>query len=145
MRCPRCQHENASSMKFCGECGVRLSAVCSACGTANGPAQKFCGECGAPLGAKARGVDVWGRSVMRISAPDGWRMRTGSLATGLMRRGSGGNEGPRAPHPPRDRLNRRSGKRAEAREHLTTATTMLREMGMRFWLEQAEAETTTLA
>ena len=27
-----------------------------------------------------------------------------------------------------------------AREHLTTATTMYREMDMRFWLEQAEAE-----
>jgi hypothetical protein len=28
----------------------------------------------------------------------------------------------------------------EAHEHLTTATTMYREMDMRFWLEQAEAE-----
>jgi len=27
-----------------------------------------------------------------------------------------------------------------AREHLTTATTMYREMDMRFWLEPAEAE-----
>jgi hypothetical protein len=27
-----------------------------------------------------------------------------------------------------------------AQEHLTTATTMFREMDMRFWLEQAEAE-----
>jgi len=27
-----------------------------------------------------------------------------------------------------------------ATEHLTTATAMYREMGMRFWLEQAEAE-----
>jgi hypothetical protein len=26
MRCPRCQHENASSMKFCGECGAALGA-----------------------------------------------------------------------------------------------------------------------
>jgi class 3 adenylate cyclase/tetratricopeptide (TPR) repeat protein len=37
-------------------------------------------------------------------------------------------------------LSRRSGKREQAREHLTTATTMYREMDMRFWLEQAEAE-----
>jgi class 3 adenylate cyclase/tetratricopeptide (TPR) repeat protein len=37
-------------------------------------------------------------------------------------------------------LYRRTGKREEAREHLTTATTMYREMDMRFWLEQAEAE-----
>ena len=30
-------------------------------------------------------------------------------------------------------------RRNEAREHLITATTMYREMDMRFWLEQAEA------
>ena len=38
------------------------------------------------------------------------------------------------------KLSRRTGQREEAREHLTTATTMYREMGMRFWLEQAETE-----
>jgi hypothetical protein len=38
------------------------------------------------------------------------------------------------------RLSRRTGKREEAREHLTTATSMYREMDMRFWLEQAERE-----
>jgi tetratricopeptide (TPR) repeat protein len=37
------------------------------------------------------------------------------------------------------KLCRRTGKRQEAHEHLTTATTMYREMDMRFWLEQAEA------
>ncbi len=36
------------------------------------------------------------------------------------------------------KLYRRTGKRQEAQEHLTTATTMYREMDMRFWLEQAE-------
>ena len=36
-------------------------------------------------------------------------------------------------------LHRRTGKREQAHEHLTTARTMYREMGMRFWLEQAEA------
>jgi hypothetical protein len=35
---------------------------------------------------------------------------------------------------------RRTGKRQEAHEHLTTATTMYREMDMRFCPEQAEAE-----
>lgn len=38
------------------------------------------------------------------------------------------------------RLHRRVGRHQEAREHLTTATTMYREMGMRFWLERAEGE-----
>jgi Tfp pilus assembly protein PilF len=33
----------------------------------------------------------------------------------------------------------RTGKRDQAQEHLATATTMYREMDMRFWLEQAEA------
>jgi tetratricopeptide (TPR) repeat protein len=37
------------------------------------------------------------------------------------------------------KLYRRTGDHARAQEHLTTATAMYREMGMRFWLEQAEA------
>jgi class 3 adenylate cyclase/tetratricopeptide (TPR) repeat protein len=37
-------------------------------------------------------------------------------------------------------LSRRTGKRDQAQEHLTAATTMYRDMDMRFWLEQAEAE-----
>jgi class 3 adenylate cyclase/tetratricopeptide (TPR) repeat protein len=38
------------------------------------------------------------------------------------------------------RLARRSGKGERAHEHLTTATTMYREMDMRYWLEKAEAQ-----
>jgi len=38
------------------------------------------------------------------------------------------------------KLYRRTGKPEQAHEHLTTATTMYREMDMRFWLEKAEAE-----
>jgi hypothetical protein len=34
----------------------------------------------------------------------------------------------------------RTGRREQAQEHLTMATTMYREMGMGFWLEKAEAE-----
>jgi class 3 adenylate cyclase/tetratricopeptide (TPR) repeat protein len=37
-------------------------------------------------------------------------------------------------------LYRRTGDHAKAHEHLTAATTMYREMDMRFWLERAEAE-----
>jgi class 3 adenylate cyclase/tetratricopeptide (TPR) repeat protein len=43
------------------------------------------------------------------------------------------------------KLYRRAGKGEQAREHLTTATTMYREMGMTYWLEQAEAEKTAIA
>jgi tetratricopeptide (TPR) repeat protein len=38
------------------------------------------------------------------------------------------------------KLYRRTGKRQQAKEHLTTATTMMREMEMGLWLEKAEAE-----
>jgi tetratricopeptide (TPR) repeat protein len=43
------------------------------------------------------------------------------------------------------KLSRRAGKRQESQEHLATATTMYREMDMRFWLEKAEAEMRGLA
>jgi hypothetical protein len=36
----------------------------------------------------------------------------------------------------------RTDKREQAREHLATATTMYREMGMTYWLEKAETEMT---
>src|SRR5262245_44613790 len=42
------------------------------------------------------------------------------------------------------KLSRRMGKREQEQEHLTTATTMYREMGMTYWLEQAEAELAAL-
>jgi class 3 adenylate cyclase/tetratricopeptide (TPR) repeat protein len=38
------------------------------------------------------------------------------------------------------KLYRRTGQREQAQEHLTTATTMYREMGMQFWLEKTEKE-----
>ena len=38
------------------------------------------------------------------------------------------------------KLYRRTGKREQAQKHVATATTMYRDMGMTYWLEQAEAE-----
>jgi class 3 adenylate cyclase/tetratricopeptide (TPR) repeat protein len=38
------------------------------------------------------------------------------------------------------KLDRRADKREQAREHLATATTMYREMGMTYWVEKADAE-----
>jgi class 3 adenylate cyclase/tetratricopeptide (TPR) repeat protein len=49
MQCPRCQHENHSAVKFCGECGARLELLCPSCRAANPPANKFCNECGGAL------------------------------------------------------------------------------------------------
>jgi hypothetical protein len=43
------------------------------------------------------------------------------------------------------KLYRRTGKREQAQEHLTTATTMYCEMDMTYWLGQAQAETRELA
>jgi tetratricopeptide (TPR) repeat protein len=43
------------------------------------------------------------------------------------------------------KLYRRTGDHQQAQEHLTIATTMYREMAMRFWLEQAEGEMRALA
>jgi len=43
------------------------------------------------------------------------------------------------------KLYRRTGKREHAQEHLTTATTIYREMGMTYWLEQAETGQSELA
>jgi hypothetical protein len=43
-------------------------------------------------------------------------------------------------HPSLGKLYRRTGSHERAREHLTTATAMYSEMGMRFWLDQAEIE-----
>jgi len=42
--------------------------------------------------------------------------------------------------PEAQRPHRRTGKREQAQEHLTNATTMYREMRMTYWLEQAETE-----
>jgi len=64
MRCPRCEHENPASLKFCGECGARLASVCPACGGSNAPTQKFCGECGVLLSS--------GTSVAKFATPDAY-------------------------------------------------------------------------
>jgi hypothetical protein len=54
MRCPACGFENASGIKFCGECGAALKLKCSSCGFENAPGIKFCGECEKPLGGAAK-------------------------------------------------------------------------------------------
>ena len=48
MKCPRCQHDNPTGTKFCGECAAPL-ATCPACGATNPPENKFCGQCATPL------------------------------------------------------------------------------------------------
>jgi len=49
MHCQACGFENASGIKFCGECGASLKLKCASCGFENAPTIKFCGECGKAL------------------------------------------------------------------------------------------------
>ncbi|HYO12895.1 MAG TPA: adenylate/guanylate cyclase domain-containing protein, partial [Thermoanaerobaculia bacterium] len=54
MKCPQCQFESPPGMKFCGQCGAKLSVPpCPQCGAENPPGFKFCGECGSPLVVEA--------------------------------------------------------------------------------------------
>jgi len=52
MKCPKCQFENPSGIKFCGQCGAKLESVCPSCNFSNPSDFKFCGECGHALGEK---------------------------------------------------------------------------------------------
>jgi class 3 adenylate cyclase/tetratricopeptide (TPR) repeat protein len=55
MNCPKCQHENRPTARFCGNCASSLVAEisCPSCGESNPPDQKFCDACAAPLTAAA--------------------------------------------------------------------------------------------
>src|SRR6266700_234776 len=50
MKCPRCQHENEASAKFCEECAAPLARACAKCGRQLSPTAKFCPECAHPTG-----------------------------------------------------------------------------------------------
>ncbi len=67
MKCPRCQHEIPADTSFCGECGARLAASCSACGATNPPTNRFCGKCGALLSTDLPGG--------RFAPPDAYTPR----------------------------------------------------------------------
>jgi hypothetical protein len=64
VKCPRCQHENPASVKFCGECGGRLEALCASCRAGNPPSNKFCHQCGASL--------VAGAPASKFTSPDSY-------------------------------------------------------------------------
>jgi hypothetical protein len=73
LSCPS-GHQNAATMKYCGVCGVPISAearvLCPSCSHENVPGQKFCGECAAPMRqATARAaLDAPERSAQSSSA-----------------------------------------------------------------------------
>jgi class 3 adenylate cyclase len=63
MQCPRCHTQNRDGLKFCEDCGARLSVTCSQCGAEITPGKRFCGSCGAP---------VVGHTANRFAAPQSY-------------------------------------------------------------------------
>jgi class 3 adenylate cyclase len=53
MKCPRCQHDNPPTSKFCLDCGARLAVRCQSCGAELPGGAKFCNECGQPVAREA--------------------------------------------------------------------------------------------
>jgi len=82
----------------------------------------------------------------RRCAPRSWAARSTDLGgTGRLTATLDGSPRARARlcahcHLGLGKLYGRTGKREQAQEHLTTAITMYRDMGMTYWLEKAEAE-----
>ncbi|HVN86514.1 MAG TPA: adenylate/guanylate cyclase domain-containing protein [Candidatus Binatia bacterium] len=54
MRCPSCEFDNPSGVRFCGACGVQLASGCPQCGAPVPVEFRFCGACGAALERRAR-------------------------------------------------------------------------------------------
>src|SRR6516165_8564946 len=49
MKCPKCQHENTITAKFCEECAAPLPQTCDNCGSQVSLTAKFCPQCGYTL------------------------------------------------------------------------------------------------
>ena len=120
MICPRCQYDNRAAAKFCEQCATPLGRACGKCGAPLSPTARFCPECAHP--ASVPSVEAG-----RFASPHAYT--PGHLAERILGLG---------------KLDRRTGKGEQAREHLATATAMYREMDMRFWLAQAEAAMTEI-
>jgi len=129
MRCPRCQQDDPPQSTFCLECGTRLALACASCGAELPAGAKFCSRCGSPIGT--------GSFQSRFTSPEAYTPRHYETRlfpdleyTFPLLAHCGLGLG---------KLYSRAGDRAKAREHLTTAATMYREMDMGFWLAQVEA------
>jgi class 3 adenylate cyclase/pimeloyl-ACP methyl ester carboxylesterase len=70
VRCPSCSFENASGIKFCGNCGASLKLRCGGCGFENTPGVRFCGECGKALGSPVASTAAVEPSVAGQDAAD---------------------------------------------------------------------------
>ena len=63
VRCPQCEFDNRSEVRFCEQCGVKLEQTCPACGASVPPDRRFCGACGQFLAPKSQ-------SRPKLAAPD---------------------------------------------------------------------------
>jgi class 3 adenylate cyclase/tetratricopeptide (TPR) repeat protein len=75
--CARCGTSNPPGLKFCEECGSRLSVTCPACGSSVSPTAKFCGECGNPV---APGTATAGQAVASAARPSAAPSDAGPVA-----------------------------------------------------------------
>jgi Double zinc ribbon len=48
-RCTQCGFESPEGLRFCGQCGAQLAAICPSCSRPNPPTFRFCGNCGTAL------------------------------------------------------------------------------------------------
>jgi class 3 adenylate cyclase/tetratricopeptide (TPR) repeat protein len=53
MMCPQCHAEHRGGLRFCEDCGCRLTLTCSQCGGALASGKRFCGSCGTPAGGQS--------------------------------------------------------------------------------------------
>jgi Tetratricopeptide repeat len=146
MPCPRCQRENRPQAKLCEECGASPDAY-----TPKHLAERVLISKTVLEGERKQvtvlfaDLEAWafrliadassqGDSSDMVTAADHYhRARTLSQQLGMR---------PLVAHCHLGlgKLYRRIGDQAKASEHLSTATTMYREMDIRFWLEKADAE-----
>src|SRR5262245_13294252 len=66
MTCPRCHAENRDGLRFCEDCGSRLTVTCAQCGDDLAPGKRFCGSCGA---------SATGPSAPRTPSPESYTPR----------------------------------------------------------------------
>jgi hypothetical protein len=129
MKCPRCQNENPSRNRLdeAQSLGDRAVTHSQSHHGVAAHALHLLGEIAThPDRFDPESGEVHYRKALAVAGPRGMRPLVAHCHFGL------------------GKLYRRTGQREQASEHLTTATTMYREMDMRFW-EQAEAESKELA
>jgi tetratricopeptide (TPR) repeat protein len=118
LACPECQHENREGRRFCAKCGAALADEAWIF--------RLLGE----IASRRDPSDVEQAELSyRQALPLGERLEMRPLVAHC--------------HLGLGRLYRRAGRDEQAQEHLARATLMYREMDMRFWLEQAEADLRT--